>query len=79
MIESELHRFDERYALGAGAMIAVERATLGTDYGANGYTTLAEADEIGACSICERGRTCSTSAPGAGGRVCTSHTGQAVG
>ena len=48
MVDAELHRFDERYALGADAMVAVERQALGTDYGANGYTTLAEADEIGA-------------------------------
>lgn len=48
MIESELHRFDERYGLAAAAMLAVEREALGTDYGANGYTTRAEADEIGA-------------------------------
>jgi cyclopropane fatty-acyl-phospholipid synthase-like methyltransferase len=47
VIESELSRFDERYGVGAEALLAVERAALGTDYGANGYTTRAEADEIG--------------------------------
>jgi protein-L-isoaspartate O-methyltransferase len=41
----ELERFSVRYAQDAGpAAIAAERAALGSDYGATGYTTVAQAD-----------------------------------
>lgn len=41
-------RFSDRYAAsGAAALIAAEREVLGSDYQANGYTTLADAEEIG--------------------------------
>ena len=42
-------RFSDRYeASGAEALIAAEREVLGSDYQANGYTTLAQAEAIGA-------------------------------
>lgn len=41
--------FAERYALGHPEVIAtIERSVIGGDWGANGYTTMAEADELGA-------------------------------
>jgi len=41
-------RFSDRYAAsGAQALIAAEREVLGSDYQANGYTTLAQAEAIG--------------------------------
>lgn len=47
MVEPGLGRFGERYELAAtDAMIAVERDALGSDYGANGYTSRDQADEI---------------------------------
>ena len=47
-------RFAERYALtGAQAQLAVEREALGADYQGNGYTTIAQADELG--RVCELG------------------------
>lgn len=40
-------RFSERYAHGVWPVHGyVERAVLGADFGANGYTTLAQADEL---------------------------------
>lgn len=42
---AEQERFSVRYAsAGEPAVIAAERAALGTDYGATGYTTPAQAD-----------------------------------
>lgn len=41
-------RFSDRYlASGADALIDTEREVLGSDYQANGYTTLAQAEQIG--------------------------------
>ena len=41
--------FGERYALGHSEVIAtIERAVIGGDWGANGYTTMAEANELAA-------------------------------
>jgi predicted O-methyltransferase YrrM len=41
-------RFSDRYAAsGAEALIEVEREVLGSDYQANGYTTLSQAGQIG--------------------------------
>ncbi len=41
-------RFSDRYAAsGAEALIEVEREVLGSDYQANGYTTLSQAEQIG--------------------------------
>ena len=41
-------RFSDRYAAsGAEALIQVEREVLGSDYQANGYTTLSQAEAIG--------------------------------
>jgi cyclopropane fatty-acyl-phospholipid synthase-like methyltransferase len=41
-------RFQRRYATsGVSAMIEAEREVLGSDYQANGYTTLAQADRLG--------------------------------
>lgn len=40
--------FAERYAVGhSEQMVTIERAVIGGDWGANGYTTMAEADELG--------------------------------
>ena len=42
------NRFRDRYACsGHEALLAAEREALGTDYQASGYTTIAEATEIG--------------------------------
>ncbi|MFP5353016.1 MAG: class I SAM-dependent methyltransferase [Actinomycetota bacterium] len=39
--------FAERYSIGRHDVIAtIERAVIGGDWGANGYTTLAQADEL---------------------------------
>lgn len=39
--------FAERYAVAQSEVIAaIERAVIGSDWGANGYTTMAEADEL---------------------------------
>ncbi len=44
----DTERFRERYAIsGAAALLAAETAALGSDYQANGYTTVAQADELG--------------------------------
>ena len=41
-------RFAERYTvMGAPAALAVETEALGSDYQANGYTTIEQADELG--------------------------------
>lgn len=41
-------RFSDRYlASGADAVLATELEVLGSDYQANGYTTLAQAEQIG--------------------------------
>ena len=40
-------RFSERYSAGEGkATVALEREVIGGDYGANGYTTLQQADVL---------------------------------
>ena len=50
-------RFGERYILtGAPAQLAVEREALGADYQGNGYTTLAQADELGRLCGLQPGR-----------------------
>lgn len=39
--------FGERYMLGQSGMLdGIERAVIGADWGANGYTTIAQADEL---------------------------------
>lgn len=44
-----LETFNERYSAAVlPAGIATERAALGTDYGANGFTTMAQANELAA-------------------------------
>ena len=44
----DVERFAERYAVsGADPILAVEAETLGSDYRANGYTTVEQADELG--------------------------------
>jgi 2-polyprenyl-3-methyl-5-hydroxy-6-metoxy-1,4-benzoquinol methylase len=41
--------FAEKYGVGRGeANLRIERAVIGGDWGANGYTTMAQADELGA-------------------------------
>jgi 2-polyprenyl-3-methyl-5-hydroxy-6-metoxy-1,4-benzoquinol methylase len=41
-------RFRERYsASGAAALLAVEAEAVGSDYQANGFTTITQADELG--------------------------------
>lgn len=45
--EIEVHRrFRERYRVEAPAAVELERAVLGSDYGANGYATVAQADRL---------------------------------
>ncbi len=49
-------RFDERYATsGARALVAAEMEALGTDYQASGYTTRAQADDMGDALALEPG------------------------
>jgi hypothetical protein len=47
--EAEIRqRFDQRYGQGASStMVTIERAVIGGDWGANGYTTVEQADVIG--------------------------------
>jgi cyclopropane fatty-acyl-phospholipid synthase-like methyltransferase len=45
--ESEQDRFGARYRIDADVMTEIELVALGTDYGANGYTTLDQAIDIG--------------------------------
>ncbi len=48
-IPDKSEQFRERYArLGADAALAAEIEALGSDYQANGYTTAAQADQLGA-------------------------------
>lgn len=48
----DTERFAERYTvMGAAAALAVETEALGSDYQANGYTTIDQADDLG--RICE--------------------------
>lgn len=52
-----LKRFGERYALGRQDVNReVERAVIGGDWGANGYTTMAQADELGRLAGAKPGR-----------------------
>jgi protein-L-isoaspartate O-methyltransferase len=45
--ESEIiRRFAVRYGIAAPVTVDLERAALGTDYGANGYTSLAQAEML---------------------------------
>lgn len=47
-LEQSEQRFRERYLSGGErALIQVEMEVLGSDYQANGYTTVAQADELG--------------------------------
>ena len=49
-------RFSDRYvASGAAALIEAEREVLGSDYQANGYTTLSQAEQIGQALALEPG------------------------
>jgi len=41
-----IRRFGQRYAIAAPVTVELERAVLGTDYGANGYTPLAQAEML---------------------------------
>lgn len=44
----DLDRFRARYALhGDAVLAAIERRVIGADFGANGYTTLEQADDLG--------------------------------
>ena len=44
----EQDRFRQRYLIsGSPALLAAEREVLGSDYSANGYTTMRQADELG--------------------------------
>lgn len=44
----QAQRFRERYGYsGVAALVEAEMETLGSDYRANGYTTVAQADELG--------------------------------
>lgn len=46
--DDDVERFRDRYAVsGASAVLAAELDALGSDYGANGYTTRTQADDIG--------------------------------
>lgn len=48
MANEDVERFRERYATSCeAALLAAEFEALGTDYQANGYTTMAQAGEIG--------------------------------
>ncbi len=48
MTTADIERFRQRYAIsGSDAVVAAEMESLGSDYQANGYTTRAQADEIG--------------------------------
>lgn len=50
--------FAERYAIGRGEVNRqIERAVIGGDWGANGYTTMAQADELAARLRLAPGRT----------------------
>jgi len=56
MSDEDLDRFRERYSTsGHAAIMAVELEALGSDYQANGYTTMTQADEIGRALRLERG------------------------
>lgn len=58
MASDDTERFRERYAIsGAAAMLAAEVDALGTDYQANGYTTMAQAEDVGSELALRRGRT----------------------
>ena len=58
MASDDTERFRERYAIsGAAAMLAAEVDALGTDYQANGYTTMAQADDVGSELALRRRRT----------------------
>ena len=47
-ILDDVERFAERYAVsGADPIVAAETEALGSDYRANGYTTMEQADELG--------------------------------
>lgn len=44
----ELDRFRARYRVtGTGVLPEIERRVIGGDFGANGYTTMSQADELG--------------------------------
>ncbi|NIR39113.1 MAG: methyltransferase domain-containing protein [Actinobacteria bacterium] len=44
----DIERFRQRYRIShEEALLAAERAALGSDYGGNGYTTMEQAEEIG--------------------------------
>lgn len=48
MIHHELERHSSRYErAGNDLVLTIERETLGTDYGANGYTTLGQGNQLG--------------------------------
>lgn len=46
--QADLDRWTQRYSTVLPAALAVERAALGSDYGANGFTTVAQADQLAA-------------------------------
>ncbi len=57
MATDDIERFRERYTTsGEEAVLAAELDTLGTDYRANGYTTRAQADDIGRELALEQGQ-----------------------
>jgi methylase of polypeptide subunit release factors len=44
--EESRQRFRDWYDLESDLLVGIERAVIGSDYGANGYTTRAQADEL---------------------------------
>ena len=52
-----IETFGERYRISQGAPFAeMERSVIGGDWGANGYTTMAQADELGELAELSPGR-----------------------
>jgi protein-L-isoaspartate O-methyltransferase len=51
-----IRRFGERYRVEAPVALAVERAVLGSDYGANGFTTVAQANMLAEALALREGR-----------------------
>ena len=66
-------RFAARYGEARTDVIQqIERAVIGGDWGANGYTTMQQADQLATALRLGPERGCWTSAPDGAGRACTS-------
>jgi hypothetical protein len=64
--------FEERYGIALPPVARqIERRVIGGDWGANGYTTMAQADTLATSWACRLPIACSTSAPGGAGPACT--------